>query len=90
MQRRRCRELHEPGQMSTDKDPADTSPAPDGGDRRRRVALRALVDELLGRIRDASMHPEWSAEERARAEADLERIMASVRAEAMRDRLPER
>jgi hypothetical protein len=61
MQRRRCRELHEPGQMSTDKDPADTSPA-----------------------------PEWSAEERARAEADLERIMASVRAEAMRDRLPER
>jgi hypothetical protein len=55
-------------------------------DRRRLTALRTLVDELLGRIREVSTHPEWSAEERARAEADLDRIMASVRDEALRDR----
>ena len=59
---------------------------PDDGERRRLTALRALVDELLGRIREVSTHPEWTAEERARAEEDLERIMSNVREEALRDR----
>ena len=58
----------------------------DAGERRRLTALRALVDELLGRIREVSAHPEWTDDERARAEADLDRIMSSVREEALRDR----
>lgn len=63
----------------------------EGGEERRRLgALRTLVDELLGQIRVVSAHPEWTPEERARAEADLERIMASVRREAMRERTQDR
>jgi hypothetical protein len=67
----------------------DNTDGPRQPDRRRLTALRALVDELLGQIRAASANPNWTAEERARAEADLERIMASVRNEALRDRQPE-
>ena len=52
-------------------------------DRRRNLALRRLVDEMLGQVRH--MHgaaPLWTAEERAQAEAQLEIIMARVRREA--------
>lgn len=63
----------------------DNSQGKDINERRRLVALRTLVDELLGRIREVSGHPEWTGEERARAEADLDRIMASVREETLRD-----
>lgn len=62
----------------------------DSNERRRLVALRALVDELLGRIREVSAHPEWTDEERARAEEDLDRIMAGVREETLRDRRRDR
>ena len=64
----------------------DTDPS----ERRRLGALRVLVDELLGRIREVSAHDEWSGDERARAEADLDRIMASVREETLRDRKKDR
>lgn len=65
---------------------ANTNDSSDFSDRRRLLALRKLVDELLGQIREVSAHPEWSDEERMRAEADLERIMANVREETLRDR----
>jgi hypothetical protein len=52
-------------------------------DRRARTGFRALIEEMMQQIREASRRDDWTAEERARAEADLERIMASVRREAM-------
>lgn len=52
-------------------------------DRRARTALRALIDEMMAQLRAASGRDEWTQEERAQAEADLARIMESVRREAM-------
>jgi hypothetical protein len=56
-------------------------------ERRRRVALRALVEEMLTEIRTAASGAEenWTPEERQRAEADLARIMDQVRREAFRN-----
>jgi hypothetical protein len=56
-------------------------------DRRRRLALRALVEEMLTEIRAAASGAEedWTPEERQRAEADLARIMDQVRREAFRN-----
>jgi hypothetical protein len=52
-------------------------------DRRANEVLRSLVGEMLERVRDLSRRTSaWSPEERARAEAELESIMASVRREA--------
>ncbi|HET6681104.1 MAG TPA: hypothetical protein VFG84_07870 [Gemmatimonadaceae bacterium] len=57
--------------------PADTR------EQRRNDALRALLDELLHEVREVNRHSaEWTLEERARAEADLEAIMLRVRASA--------
>lgn len=53
-------------------------------EKRRRLALRALVDEMLAQIRQTSESDDWSDADRLRAEADLERIMTQVRTEAMR------
>ncbi len=52
-------------------------------ERRRRVALRALIDEMLEEIRAAANEEDWTPEARARAEADLARIMEKVRREAL-------
>jgi hypothetical protein len=52
-------------------------------DRRARAGFRALIEEMMQQIREASRREDWTPEERARAEADLERIMASVRRQAM-------
>lgn len=52
-------------------------------ERRRRVALRALIDEMLSELRQAANRAEWTAESRAHAEADLARIMEQVRREAL-------
>ena len=52
-------------------------------ERRRRVALRALIDEMLSELRQAANREEWTAESRANAEADLARIMEQVRREAL-------
>ena len=55
------------------------------GERRTNVALRSLVNEMLQRVRDLSRRTAaWSVEERAQAEAELERIMSRVRDEASR------
>jgi hypothetical protein len=51
-----------------------------GDDRRRDVLFRSLVDEMMHQIRDLRTHSgPWPPDERARIEADLERIMAQVR-----------
>jgi hypothetical protein len=54
-------------------------------ERRRRLALRALVEEMLTGIRSAASEDDWTPEERQRAEADLARIMDQVRREAFRN-----
>lgn len=53
-------------------------------DRRKRVALRRLIDEMLTEIRAAASEENWTAESRTQAESDLARIMDQVRREAMR------
>jgi hypothetical protein len=55
-------------------------PAPGVPERRRNAALRALIDEMLFQVRGMQRDNEaWTPEERARAEAELDRIMARVR-----------
>lgn len=53
-------------------------------DRRKRVALRRLIDEMLSEIRAAANEENWTTEARDQAESDLARIMDQVRREAMR------
>lgn len=53
-------------------------------DRRKRVALRRLIDEMLSEIRAAASEENWTPEARTQAESDLARIMDQVRLEAMR------
>jgi ribosome recycling factor len=53
-------------------------------ERRKRVALRRLIDEMLAEIRAAANEENWTADARAQAESDLARIMDQVRREAMR------
>jgi len=52
-------------------------------DRRVRTGLRALIDEMMNQLRAAAGHDAWSEAERARAEADLARIMTQVRDRAI-------
>ena len=59
------------------------SPAP-LEDRRKRVALRRLIDEMLSEIRAAANEENWTPDARTQAESDLARIMDQVRREAMR------
>jgi hypothetical protein len=55
------------------------------GERRRNHLLRSLIDDMMAQLRELHQHAgPWPPEERARVEADLERIMAQVRAEAGR------
>jgi len=53
-------------------------------DRRKRVALRRLIDEMLTEIRAAASEENWTTEARTQAESDLARIMDQVRREALR------
>src|SRR5215208_5601944 len=49
-------------------------------DRRSNLVLRALIDEMLERVRELNRKAEaWSGTDRARAEAELDSIMARVR-----------
>ncbi len=49
-------------------------------DRRSNPELRRLIEEMLERVRQMNRNiGVWSHEERARAEADLESVMARVR-----------
>ena len=52
-------------------------------ERRLRPRFRALIDEMMDQIRRVAREGEWNSEARARAEADLERIMSQVRRAAM-------
>jgi hypothetical protein len=49
-------------------------------DRRSNPELRRLIEEMLERVRQMNRNVGvWSPEERARAEAELESVMARVR-----------
>jgi len=55
-----------------------------GDDRRSNLILRALIDEMLERVREMNRNTGiWSAEDRAKAEAELDSIMARVRRAAV-------
>ena len=75
-----------PGPFMTDSANGDaTSTGTD--ERRTNDVLRALVSEMLERVREVTRRTSaWSAEERAQAEAELEAIMAHVRREATTER----
>jgi hypothetical protein len=66
--------------------PAEADPRGESGpDRRRDPLFRSLIDEMMQQIRELRSHAgPWPADERARVEADLERIMAQVRNAALR------
>lgn len=64
----------------TDEDPKDHSA------KRTRSAFRALIDDMMSQLRVASSNEMWTPETREQAEADLARIMDSVRREAISDR----
>ena len=50
------------------------------GERRSNLVLRALIDEMLDRVRELNRdNVFWTPDERARAEAELESVMARVR-----------
>ncbi len=52
-------------------------------ERRKNLALRALIDAMLDRVREAQRSSlAWSAEERRSAERDLAAIMERVRQQA--------
>lgn len=56
-------------------------------ERRRDPLFRSLIDEMLEQIRELRSHAgPMPVEERARVEADLERIMAQVRQAALHSR----
>jgi hypothetical protein len=73
--------MAEKSQSRTRADAAPTAQATD--DRRKRLALRRLIDEMLAEIRAAANADNWTADARAQAERDLARIMDQVRQEAM-------
>lgn len=55
-----------------------------GGERRGNLVLRALIDEMLERVRELNRNSSiWSEDEVARAQAELEAIMARVRKAAV-------
>jgi hypothetical protein len=75
-----------PGPFMTDSANGDAA-STGTDDRRTNEVLRALVSEMLERVREVTRRTSaWSAEERAQAEAELEAIMAHVRREATTER----
>jgi hypothetical protein len=66
-------------------DPVSASPAnlEVAAERRSNEVLRALVTEMLERVRQLNRHATaWTPGERSRAESELEAIMQRVRSEA--------
>lgn len=60
-------------------------PGPKQSERRANLELRVLVNDMLERVRELHRNSQvWDPGERARAEADLESIMARVRRETVR------
>ncbi|HVE78258.1 MAG TPA: hypothetical protein VNA89_05335, partial [Gemmatimonadaceae bacterium] len=71
--------------MSADETTTAPAPAARGDatvERRKRAALRKLIDEMMEQIRAMANESTWTPEARERAEADLARIMESVRRQA--------
>jgi hypothetical protein len=63
------------------------NPGPDQtpSERRANLELRAVIDEMLERIRDfRRLTGAWTPEERAQAERELESIMTRIRQAATR------
>jgi len=60
-----------------------TSSHRDGPERRSNPRLRELVDEMLASIRAAANVELWTPGERDRYEADMTRIMSTVRIHAV-------
>lgn len=61
----------------------DASPGAGAVERRRNPDLRALIDDMLERVREIHRKSSvWNPEERAQAEAALEQIMARIRSRA--------
>lgn len=57
----------------------------EAGDRRSNLVLRALIDEMLERVRELNRNAAGLAQgDRAKAEAELDSIMARVRRVAAR------
>jgi hypothetical protein len=55
-----------------------------GRERRGNVVLRALIDEMLERVRELNRNSHiWNEDQIARAEVELEAIMARVRKVAL-------
>ena len=50
-------------------------------ERRTNLALRRLIDEMLGRVRELSTNAAWTPEERSQAERELDAIMQHIRRE---------
>lgn len=68
---------------SSPGDASSGSPAP-AAERRRNAALRKLIDEMLVQVRGIQRENEaWTPEERATAEAELDRILTRVRSVAV-------
>ena len=63
---------------------AETSSHMDGPERRHNPRLRELVDEMLASIRAAANVDLWTPDERDRYEADMARIMKTVRTHAVK------
>ena len=74
------------GKQAAREKPAARPPAEAGphDDKRRNLALRLLVDEMMSTIREVAGKDLWSDAEREAYERDLDRIMVRVRDEAMR------
>ena len=67
----------------TSPQPPGSRAAGTGGERRRHLHLRELIDEMMASLRAASNRDIISPAERADAEAQLAEIMARVHAEAL-------
>lgn len=66
--------------MTRPSDPAFERLTGSRSDRRSNAELRLLIEEMLERVRQMNRNVGvWTPEERARAEADLESVMARVR-----------
>jgi hypothetical protein len=75
----------DPGSGTNDGGTSSGPAAPNEIERRRDPLFRSLIDDMMQQIRELRAHAgPWPPDERAKVEADLERIMAQVRNAALR------
>ena len=70
--------------MTTDASSDESGSAEPTDDKRKNLALRLLVDEMMSTIREVVRKDLWTEAEREAYERDLDRIMGRVRDEALR------